>query len=387
MTGSILAFNIGSSSVKFAAFSCGSGAPGLLLRGGLDDSTDEGVVLQDGQGADLPPLDLPQGPNRRDLVLALARRLKAELPGPLTVGHRVVHGGGRFAAPVMLNAETEGELRGFTPFAPLHQGANLDAAGWLRRAHPDLVQIAVFDDAFHAAMPEVARRLPLPGDIAHGLRRHGFHGLSYASVARQMAGLSEARRVIAAHLAGGASLCALLDGRSVDTTMGLTPLDGMIMGTRSGALDPGALLYLMKRDGLGAEEMEELLYRRSGLKGVSGISADLRDLFASKDRAAARAIDLYCHLLTRHVGAMAASLGGFDALVFTGGAGQGQPEIRARVCERLGWLGLVLDGAANARSATLISAPDSRIEVRVLPAEEEAEIARAVEDCLKGNER
>lgn len=387
MTGSILALNIGSSSVKFAAFSRGSDVPALLLQGGLDESTDEGVVLQDGQGADLPPLDLPERPGRRDLVLVLVKRLKAELPGPLAVGHRVVHGGGRFEAPVMLDAATEGELCGFTPFAPLHQRANLDPASWLRRAYPELVQIAVFDDAFHAGMPDVARRLPLPGDVTHGLRRHGFHGLSYAAVARQMSQISGARRVVAVHLAGGASLCAMQDGRSVDTTMGLTPLDGMMMGTRSGALDPGALLYLMKRDGFSPAEMEELLYHRAGLKGVSGISADLRDLFASDAPEAVEAIDLYCHLLTRHIGAMAASAGGIDALVFTGGAGQGQPEIRARVCERLGWLGVVLDASANAGNARLISAPGSRVEARVLPADEEAEIARGVEACLARSER
>lgn len=387
MTGSILALNIGSSSVKFAAFSRGSDAPKLLLQGGLDESTDEGVVLRDRHGTDLPPLDLPEQLDRRALVLALVTRLKAELPGTLAVGHRVVHGGGRFEAPVMLDTATEAALRGFAPFAPLHQEANLDPAGWLRRAYPDLVQIAVFDDAFHAGMPDVAHRLPLPGDVTRGLRRHGFHGLSYASVARQTSRISGARRVIAAHLAGGASLCAMIDGRSVDTTMGLTPLDGMMMGTRSGALDPGALLYLMKRHGLSPAGMEDLLYRRSGLKGASGISADLRDLFASDMPEAAAAIDLYCHLLTRHIGAMIASADGIDALVFTGGAGQGQPEIRARVCERLGWLGVVLDSGANAGNAALISAPGSRVEVRVLPADEEAEIARGVEACLARSER
>ena len=387
MTTGILVLNVGSSSLKFAAFERQPGAPEPVLSGGFDETSDEGVVLRDGRGHDLPPLALPDRPDRHALVLALAERAREELAGPLAVGHRVVHGGGRFAAPVALDERTEAALRGFAALAPLHQEANLDPVAWLRERFPDLPQLAVFDDAFHAGMPEVARRLPLPGDVAKGLRRHGFHGLSYASIARQMARLSSARRVVAAHLAGGASLCAMRDGKSVDTTMGLTPLDGMMMGTRSGALDPGALLYLMKRDGLGPVEMEELLYRRSGLKGVSGVSADLRDLFASEETEAARAIDLYCHLLVRHVGAMAASLGGLDALVFTGGAGQGQPEIRARVCDRLGWLGLALDGDANARSATLISAPDSRIEAWVLPAEEEAEIARAVEDYLKGNER
>lgn len=386
MTGNILALNIGSSSVKFATFARESAAPQLVLQGDFDESTDEGVVLRDAGGGDLPPLDLPEHFERRALVLALVRRLQAELPGPLAVGHRVVHGGGRFGASVALDAVTQAELRGFAPFAPLHQEANLDPAGWLRSGQPDLEQIAVFDDAFHAGMPEFARRLPLPGEVNRGLRRHGFHGLSYASVSRQMSQLSGARRVIAAHLAGGASLCAMRDGRSVDTTMGLTPLDGMMMGTRSGALDPGALLYLMKRDGLSPAEMEELLYRRAGLKGVSGISGDLRDLFASEAPEAAAAIELYCHLLTRYIGAMAASAGGIDALVFTGGAGQGQPGIRARVCGRLSWLGVALDARANAENAALVSAPDSRVEVRVLPADEEAEIAREVEAYLARSE-
>lgn len=387
MTTGILVLNVGSSSLKFAAFERQSGAPEPVLTGGFDETSDEGVVLRDGRGHDLPPLELPDRPERRALVQALAGRARETLAGPFAVGHRVVHGGGRFAAPVALDERTEVELRGFAALAPLHQEENLAPAAWLREWFPGFPQVAVFDDAFHAGMPEVAHHLPLPRDVAKELRRHGFHGLSYASIVRQMARLSEARRVVAAHLAGGASLCAMLDGKSVDTTMGLTPLDGMMMGTRSGALDPGALLYLMKRDGLGPAEMEELLYRRSGLKGVSGISADLRDLFASDEAKAAQAIDLYCHQLVRHVGAMAASLGGLDALVFTGGAGLGQPEIRARVCGRLGWLGLELDPAANARSSALVSTPNSRVEVWVLPAEEEAEIARAVDGYLEGSER
>ncbi|MCZ4260556.1 acetate/propionate family kinase [Limimaricola sp. G21655-S1] len=387
MTASILVLNVGSSSLKFAAFARRSGGPKPILTGSFDENSDEGVVLRDSHGRDLPSLALSRRPERRALVLVLAERVRNELPGPLVVGHRVVHSGGRFVAPVALDKQAEVELRGFAPLAPLHQTANLDPVVWLRERFPDLPQLAVFDDAFHAGMPEVARRLPLPDDLAKGLRRHGFHGLSYASIARQMARLSKARCVVAVHLAGGASLCAMRDGESVDTTMGLTPLDGMMMGTRSGALDPGALLYLMKRDALAPEEMEEMLCRQSGLMGVSGISADLRDLFASGEVKAAQAIDLYCHLLTRHVGAMASSLGGLEALVFTGGAGQGQPEIRSRVCGRLGWLGLELDPAANARSSALVSTPNSRVEVWVLPAEEEAEIARAVDGYLEGSER
>ncbi|EAR51109.1 putative acetate kinase [Oceanicola granulosus HTCC2516] len=378
--------NVGSSSVSFAAYP--PDAPSEPeLSGQLDETTDTGVVLQDGDGNDLPPLPLPDQPDRRALVSALAARVRERLPGPLVVGHRVVHSGGRFRAPVPLDAETEAALRGFAPLAPLHQGANLDSAAWLRAEDPELAQFAVFDDAFHATLPEVARRLPLPDDVARGLRRHGFHGLSYASVARQMRALSSARRVVALHLSGGASLCAMQDGRSVDTSMGLTPLDGVMMGTRSGALDPGALLYLMKRDGRTPEEMEELLYRHAGLKGVSGISADMRDLFASDAPGAARALDLYCHLLLRQLGAMVASLGGVDALVFTGGAGVGQPGLRERLCARLDWLGVGLDAEANARSAPLISTPASAVEVRVLPAREEAEIARAVAAHLDGSDR
>lgn len=268
--------------------------------------------------------------------------------------------------------------------APLHVPHNLAPIREIALARPEIRQVVCFDTAFHRTIPAVATRFALPREFeSRGIRRYGFHGLSYEYVSRRLAVLSPAvhsGRVIAAHLGNGASLCALKGGESMDTTMGFTALDGLVMGTRCGALDPGALLHLMRWEGLSVDEAERMLYTRSGLLGLSGISNDMRVLLESGEPAAAEAVDVFVHRIVREAGALASILGGLDGLVFTAGIGENAPEIRGRVCERLGWLGLRLDEAANANGAEIISEPDSAVEVRVIATDEEAMIAEHVRD-------
>ncbi len=267
------------------------------------------------------------------------------------------------------------------PLAPLHEPHNIAPMRAIAAARPKLPQVACFDTAFHHAMPIVATRFALPREYeAAGVRRYGFHGLSYEYIAgrlRELAPDLAQGRVIAAHLGNGASLCAMLQGRSVDTTMGFTALDGLMMGTRCGNIDPGVILYLEEESGLTAKQVEDLLYRRSGLLGVSGgIASDMRTLLASADARAKDAIELFVYRIAREIGALTSSLDGLDGVVFTAGIGEHAPPIREMVCARLGWLGVALDPDANARSAAVISTPQSRVVVRVIPTDEEAMIAR-----------
>jgi acetate kinase len=297
----------------------------------------------------------------------------------VAVGHRIVHGGLRFAAPVRIDDEVLAELDRLVPLAPLHQPHNLAAVRAVARQAPDLPQVACFDTAFHRTQPVVAQRFGLPRRFTdEGVQRYGFHGLSYeyvAAVLRRVDAAAGAGRTVVAHLGNGASLCALRNGRSVATTMGFTPADGLVMGTRTGSLDPGVLLYLMTRHGMDTPALEKLIYHESGLLGVSGVSRDIRELIVNGDARAAEAVDLFVYRIGREIGSLAAALGGLDALVFTGGIGENSAPIRERVCTAAAWLGVRLDEEANRRGGPAINRPSSRIAVWVIPTDEERMIA------------
>lgn len=377
MEGAVLTLNAGSSSIKFALF-----GPGRIASGEIEDiGTAPRFRALDASGAALADQGF-QGKTYEDFTAQLLDWAQAHLGGGrlAAVGHRIVHGGTQFVAPVRLTTEVIAALELLSPLAPLHQPHNLNAVRMVAKLRPGLPQMGCFDTAFHSTMSPVARRFALPREMeTDGIRRFGFHGLSYEFIAGRLAQIAprdSGGRVIVAHLGNGASLCALQGGRSIDTTMGLTALDGLAMGSRCGAIDPGVLLYLMQKRGMDAGALEDLLYRRSGLLGVSGISADMRSLLASDDGRAAEAVDLFVYRIVREIGALAASLGGLDGLVFTAGIGENSAPIRQRVCDHTGWLGVTLDPAANAANAELISTPGSRVAVRVIATDEEAMIAR-----------
>jgi acetate kinase len=285
----------------------------------------------------------------------------------------------RFAAPQLVDASLLDELDALCPLAPLHQPHNLAAIRAIAALAPGLPQIACFDTAFHHDKPEVAARLALPRALhEQGIRRYGFHGLSYEYIAGQLQAIDEelaGGRVIAAHLGNGASLCAMRGGKSIDTTMGFTALDGLMMGTRCGTLDPGVVLHLQTQLGMSADEVHDLLYRKSGLLGVSGLSSDMRTLTADLSSEAQDAVELFVWRAVREFGALTASLGGIDGVVFTAGIGENHADIRKRICERLGWLGLSIDDDANRANALCISGKDSRVKVLVIPTDEERMIA------------
>ncbi|MBX9579107.1 MAG: acetate/propionate family kinase, partial [Gemmataceae bacterium] len=312
-----------------------------------------------------------------ELVLKWVRNLTGDRP-LAAVGHRVVHGGVRYAGPVRIDDGVLAELDRLVPLAPLHQPHNLAAVRAVAGRMPDLPQVACFDTAFHRTQPEVAQRFGLPRRFTdEGVRRYGFHGLSYEYVASVLPGVdprAAAGRTVVAHLGNGASLCAMLGCRSVATTMGFTPADGLVMSTRSGSLDPGVLLYLMARHGMDAAALQHLIYHESGLLGVSGLSGDMRTLLESPDPRAAEAAELFVYRVGREIGSLAAALGGLDALVFTGGIGENAPAIRARVCRAAGWLGVGLDEAANEAGGPRISREGSGVAARVLPTDEERTI-------------
>jgi acetate kinase len=303
------------------------------------------------------------------------------------VGHRVVHGGARYTGPTIVTPEVLVELRRLEPLAPLHQPYNLAAIDAVSERLPDIPQVACFDTSFHRGQPRVAGVVPLPIEICRtGVQRYGFHGLSYeyiATVLPQVAPEIARGRVIVAHLGSGASLCALKDRKSVDNSLGFTALDGLCMGTRPGTVDPGVILYLFQSLGLSAKEVETILYKKSGLLGISGISSDMRELLRSNDPGAHLAVDYFVYRATKEIGALAAILGGLDGLVFTAGIGENSPEIRRRICESSAWLGIDLDSESNARQGSRISTPASKVSVWVIPTNEELMIAKHT-DLLLG---
>lgn len=298
----------------------------------------------------------------------------------LGVGHRVVHGGARYTKPTVVTPDVLADLHKLVPLAPLHQPHNLAAIEAVAERLPSVPQVACFDTSFHRTQMPVAQLVPLPKEIRdNGVERYGFHGLSYeyiASVLPHIAPGIASGRVIVAHLGSGASMCAMKDGRSIDSTLGFTALDGLCMGTRPGSVDPGVILYLFQGLGLSAKDVETVLYKRSGLLGISGISNDMRELLSSAAPAAKSAIDYFVYRAAKEIGALTASLGGVDGLVFTGGIGENSPEIRRRICEASAWLGLSIDHAGNGRGGPRISPPESRVSVWVIPTNEELMVAR-----------
>ena len=392
MPKAILTLNAGSSSIKFALYEMATAGPQRRLSHGQVEGIGGAphFIARDPAGATLTEHRWPAGVklDHEALLAPLLSWITTHLgeESLAAVGHRVVHGGERWGQPVLLTPAVIASLAELNPLAPLHQPHNLAAVQAVARLRPRLPQIACFDTAFHHSMAPTVRRLALPRKYAdEGMRRYGFHGLSYEYLAgrlREQAPELAAARVVAAHLGNGASLCAMHDGRSVDTTMGFTALDGLMMGTRCGSIDPGALLYLQQQHAMTAPELEHLLYNECGLLGVSGISNDMRTLLASSDPHAHQAVDLFVFRLAREIGALTSSLGGLDGLVFSAGIGEHAAPIRAAVCARLAWLGIACDEAANRDDAAVISTPVSRVQVRVMATDEEAMIATHARDVL-----
>ncbi|VIO67830.1 acetate/propionate family kinase [Bradyrhizobium ivorense] len=383
MTKAILALNAGSSSIKFAAYRVDREYPGLSLicRGLLDrHASSAGFTIKDAVGKILDQAQSASG-DQTDPMSSLLPQLQRILGKDVltAVGHRIVHGGARFSAPILIQGDVLQQLDALTPLAPLHQPACLAPIRVLQRARPELAQVACFDTAFHRDMPSVYKRLPIP-DIRDDIHRYGFHGLSFEYVAAQIG--DPQKRTVIAHLGNGSSVCALQNGRSINTSMSLTPLDGLMMATRSGAIDPGLLLYLLESKGLSTQELKDLLYRESGLVGVSGVSSDMRTLLSASDQRSRLAVDQFCARAAEYIAVMAVSLGGLDRLVFTGGIGENSSQVRSEICYRIRWLGIELEEIENERSSSTISRPRCQIKVQVAPTDEEAMIAKHILQLL-----
>jgi acetate kinase len=385
MTAWLLTLNAGSSSLKFALFHAAADGPEERARGQVEGlGVAPHLVLRSAEGAlleDDRALGEQAGCHQAALRHVL-RVLGRHFPGAeiAAVGHRVVHGGPKYAAPVILSEAIIRELEALKALAPLHQPHNLAGIAAAHAAFPRALQIACFDTAFHRSHPWVSDTFALPRRYYdRGVRRYGFHGLSYEYVTRELSRIAPgvaSGRVVVAHLGNGASMCAVLDGRSVGSTMGFSALDGLPMGTRCGQLDPGVVLFLMGEEGLTAPQISDLLYKESGLKGLSGLSSDMRELEAAGTPEAAEAIDYFVSRIRRELGAMAAILNGLDAIVFCGGIGEHSPHIRRKVCENLGWLGIELDEERNRAGSPLISAGHSQVKALVIQTNEELMIAR-----------
>ena len=384
MADTVLVLNSGSSSIKFGLFEISATEPNMLCKGLLDEhEAKPRLVVKSPTGEDLfetrrEAQDADSGHLFADVLVFIEdrygqHRLRA-------VGHRIVHGGPDYSGPVALTDDITTKLEALTPLAPLHQPRCLAPIRALAAIRPALTQIACFDTAFHHGLTPPASRFAIPRRYEErGVRRYGFHGLSFEYVAGRLAEIAPelvAKRVVIAHLGNGASLCGLRNGRSVDTTMGLTPLDGLVMGTRCGKIDPGVLLYLQQHENMSVEAVQHLLYHESGLFGVSGISADMRTLLASGEIAAREAVDLFTFRAAQQVAVMATTLGGLDCLVFTGGIGEHAKEIRSGIGERLAWMGVRIDAAANDEARECINSGDSTAEVFIIPTNEELTIAR-----------
>ncbi|QNG43476.1 acetate/propionate family kinase [Sphingobium yanoikuyae] len=388
----IVTLNAGSSSIKFALYELSADGLRFDAGGKIEEiGTAPRLRARDAKGEVILEHDWPQGDilSHEHLLDDLFAWAATQLGDReiVAIGHRIVHGGTAFAAPRPIDDALLDALADLIPLAPLHQPHNLAAVRALRTLAPHLPQIACFDTAFHHDLPQLATRLPLPRAFHdQGVRRYGFHGLSYEHIAARLRDADPERaggRVIAAHLGNGASLCAMQEGKSVDTTMGFTALDGLMMGTRSGALDPGVVLHLQTQLGMSAKEVETLLYKKSGLLGVSGASSDMRTLHASGAPEATEAIELFVRQAARQAAALIPALGGLDGVVFTAGIGENDAVIRARICKSLAWTGLALDPDANGANAAVISARESKVLVRVIPTDEEAVIAHHVAGLIK----
>ena len=385
MSDAIIVLNAGSSSLKFSIYSVVEQKLHVVNRGlieGLGTSPRFKAKDHDGKViADTSPKSSDSSfghPQALAHLVQWMRETHGEKMTAVAVGHRMAHGGAEFTAPTLIDDAVVTKLEQLIPLVPLHQPHNLAAIRAVTRLRPDLLQVACFDTAFHQGRQRVTERLGLPDEMfQRGMRRWGFHGLSYEFISgqfRQKAPTLASGRVIAAHLGSGASLCAMKNGRSVDTTMGFSALDGIPMGTRCGNLDPGAILYLL-REGWTVERIEELLYKKSGLLGISNVSNDVRDLLASDRPLAAEAIEYFVYRIVREIGSLVAALGGLDALIFTAGVGENSPVIRERVCQGLAWLGIGIDADADERGRECISPRGQAPSVWVIPTDEEGVIA------------
>jgi acetate kinase len=380
----VLVINAGSSSVKFSVFeTTGDRVLAVRVHGQVEgigaaawfEAVDargnklarQAVAPNDHAGAIVAIRDWFAGHAGREAVFA-------------GVGHRVVHGGSEFSQPILIDDRVIAALEALVPLAPLHQPHHIAAIRAVANAAPQVPQIACFDTAFHQTQPALAKQFALPRELtAKGIRRYGFHGLSYEYIVSALPEIAPeciGKRIVVAHLGNGASLCAIEHGRSIATTMGFTPLDGLVMGTRTGLLDPGVILYLLQQEGMNAAEIEKLVYEQSGLLGVSGVSSDMRELLANERPEAKEAIDLFVYRIARELGSMAAALGGLEALVFTGGIGEHAPQIRARVCRDAEWLGIRLEEPANDAGRPRISQLNSGTSAWVIPTDENLMVAR-----------
>jgi len=391
MVNHVLVLNAGSSSLKFGMYQRPeNGSLALVAQGQVEGiGTRPRLSAIDDAGGTLVDqnlsADVCDGSSALDqLAQWLSSRFDRE--SLVAVGHRVVHGGQQFARPTLVTPDIVRELEGLSPLAPLHQPFNLAAIDAVFDRLPGLPQVACFDTAFHRGHSAVAELIPLPRDLRdRGLQRYGFHGLSYeyiASVLPQSAPEIATGRVLVAHLGSGASICAMNDGRSADSTLGFTALDGLCMGSRPGAVDPGVVLYLIQQLGMSAREVEDILYRNSGLLGISGISNDMRALLGNDEPAAQLAVDYFVYRAAKEIGALTAALGGLDGLVFTAGIGENSAEVRRRICEACSWLGVLLDMEANEAHGPRITTRDSEVSAWVIPTDEELMIARHTVDQL-----
>jgi acetate kinase len=391
MPKAILTLNAGSSSIKFSLYELGSGVQRLISHGQIEGIGEAPRFLA--RAPDGAVLESYAWPHHAASHEEFLQRLLAWVTSHLgdealvAVGHRVVHGGALFHRPVRIDQDVLGALEKLVPLAPLHQPHNLAAIKALSRLRPGLLQVACFDTAFHRDMPAVAERLPLPRSYTDaGMRRYGFHGISYEYLAgrlRVLAPTLAKGRVIMAHLGNGASLCAMWDGQSIDTTMSFTALDGLMMGTRCGSIDAGVVLYLQEAYGLDAAAVGHMLYHDCGLLGVSGVSNDMRALLESEDPRAREAIDLFVYRIVKEIGALTSALGGLDALVFSAGIGEHAASIRSEICDALTWLGVECDEVANDRHETLISSTRSAVRVLVVATDEEAMIAEHTAQLMR----
>lgn len=387
MTDAILVLNGGSSSLKLAVFEGRDRLP-LLLRGNVSSLGHQPRLrVEAAAGRSKIERSLGEAPIDMDKAFTAVASVLADnhlLPRIGRVGHRIVHGGRDFTEATLLDEDTLKALSLLEPMAPIHQRINLEIVALATKLLPQALQIGCFDTAFHSARPELAKIYGLPRAMTEaGIISYGFHGLSYSHIAsklRDRCGAGAGGRTIVAHLGSGASLCAMDAGRSIATTMGFSTLDGLVMSTRCGALDPGVILHLLRERRLSAEELITLLYEQSGLLGVSGISGDMRTLIGSDDPAAAEAVDLFVYRIGREIGSLAAAMGGLDTLVFTAGIGENAPLVRERISAAAAWLGVGLDEERNRRGDVVVSAADSRVDVLVIPADEERAVATEILD-------
>lgn len=384
MNDTILVLNAGSSSVKFQLFELGPDDLSMRFKGQIEGiGTNARLTAKDHEGASLADAELPAdaavdvGNALQHLFGWLQETIGGHLP--VAVGHRVVHGGPDYSGPVQIDEAVLTQLERFVPLAPLHQPNNLLPIREIHERRPDIPQVACFDTAFHRDHPHLADRYALPERLYElGVRRYGFHGLSYEYIARTLERTAPALargRTVVAHLGSGASMCAIRDGHSIDSTMGFTALDGLPMGTRSGAIDPGVLLFLLSEQGYSVEDLTQLLYKQSGLRGLSGVSNDVRELLASSEPSAKLAMDYFAYRIARELGGLTAAMGGLDGFVFTAGIGERSAKVRGDVCRLAAWLGIDLDGPANDSNGPLISTPESKIAVWVVATDEERMIA------------